>query len=163
MVIGCGQDRTGQLRQDKMHTYVNVRISNVCTMLRVIIQYCFTFCSCNWALTTLYSGDGGFWLATISSVSANQDSRESSASVNFPDCNSALSRLLSRSDTWRMKLQKHIKPMNNIKHRQQRLITNEIVASWCNEGDSQSLFVHAATCEQSRPLLSLLQPKFHCF
>ena len=59
-----------------------------------------TFCSWIWALTTRYSADGGFWLATSSSVSLSQLSRGSRASWNFPQCNRASCSWAIRSATW---------------------------------------------------------------
>lgn len=60
-----------------------------------------TFCSWIWALTTRYSADGGFWLATSSSVSLNQLNKGSRASWNFPQCNKASCSWAMRSATWR--------------------------------------------------------------
>lgn len=63
----------------------------------------FTFCSWIWALTTRYSADGGFWLATSSSVSLSQLRRGSRASWNFPQCNRASCSWAILSATWKQR------------------------------------------------------------
>lgn len=60
-----------------------------------------TFCSCIWALTTLNSADGGFWLATRSSVSMSQLSRDSRASWNLPQWRRASCNCAARWATWK--------------------------------------------------------------
>lgn len=51
-------------------------------------------------MTTRYSAEGGFWLATSSSVSLSQLRRGSKASWNFPQCNRASCNWAIRSATW---------------------------------------------------------------
>lgn len=75
---------------------------------RIILPPC-TFCSWIWALTTRYSADGGFWLATSSSVSVSQLNKGSRASWNFPQCNKASCSWAMRSATWRKGRRRSIK------------------------------------------------------
>lgn len=67
-----------------------------------------TFCSCIWALTTLNSADGGFWLATRSSVSMSQLSRDSRASWNLPQWRRASCNCAARWATWENSTGSHL-------------------------------------------------------
>lgn len=112
-----------------------------------------TFCSCSCALTTRCSGDGVFWLATVSSVSANQVRRDAMASWNFPDCNMALSRFFSRSDTFALKSAQR-------SDRDSRSVSNPLVldpggadlmSAWPWEVTASNFFCRGSTVDLTKP------------